>query len=449
MLSNIFALTALTAFYLFFFYSYYFSNKKYFIAGYIILFIFHDFIFINLGYHMDESIVIILKSWQEMLFLFLFLNFCLNLHAKGLKIQKSLFVTFLILLLLTAWGISVDLKYGANEFDIFVGWRRVMLTLFNSVLLYAVGVFDNVSLKEVHRILVVITVFIMAFGFYQYIQFESISLPSQANQDNDFYTRISPALKEFWFHEKFGTLHMLRSWPNYIRNDSPRITSIFVSPIILAEFLAVMALFSIITLLKGKPKLLQILLHLSFLSLVFVTMEMSHTRIGFAQILIGTAIALFIRREFKSQLYWVIIFIAVFSLMLILSVTGMGDDSAQGRLAQYRQVMHIFSSLGFGYAAEAASFYDSLYISVILVFGVGCLFYFYLHYHWTATFFRYRSYFGTHKGIDLEFRIIAAIICSFIFAFTFQYSLGSAAVTLLYLLLFLGISRQKKFHQKP
>jgi hypothetical protein len=434
-----------TVFYSIFFASYYASSKTYFIGCYILLTLFHDFIFINLGYHLtNESVIMVLKSWQEILLIFLLFNLIAHLVKHGFRLSKDLFYTFILLLILTGWGILVSFKGNEAPFVIFLGWRKLMLALTNTLLLYALGVFHKISFSFVYRILVVFTVVVLIYGFYQYKKFDRVALPSLTNRDKNFHERTDLVLKEFWFYEKFGTDHMLSSWPNYMRNDSPRITSIFVSPIILSEYLAMVSLFSTIILLKGRPRLSQLFFHFILLTCIFITMTLSHTRIGFIQVAVGTLISVIINRRITSRLYWPVVFIAIGSLFFLISVSGFGDDSARGRLVQHKEMIKLFSPSGFGFSATETHTFDSLYISVILLFGIFSIFYFYIHFYWTLTFFKYRTYIGINRQLDLEYKIITAIICSFVFAFAFQYSIGSGTTTILYLLLFLGIERQKQ-----
>jgi hypothetical protein len=424
--------------------SYYRASKTYFVACYLLLAIFHDYIFINLEYEASESIILIVKSWQEMLFLFLCVNMLARVFTR-FKVSSHFLITGLFILILTGWGVFVSILEKDTVFEIFLGWRKFMLTLFNSILLYELGVFDKVSFRSVYRLLVVATLVIMAYGFYQLKKFDAIGLPEMAARGTDFYARVNIGLREFWFYEKFGDQHMLRSWPNYMRNDSPRITSVFVSPIVLAEYLALVALFSIITLVRGKPKVVQVIFHGLFLFLIFLTMETSQTRIGYIQVFVGTIVSLIIVRNVNPRFYLLLAFGSIAALFVAISFGNIADSSAQGRIPQYLELLTIFSLKGYGFGdEERVLFFDSLYISVILLFGVFSLLYFYIHYYWIRLFLKYYSRLGDDKELDLEYRIIVASLCSFIFAFAFQFSLGTAIISILYFLLFLGISRQNK-----
>jgi hypothetical protein len=426
--------------YLLFFWTFYFKSKRTFVFVYMFLVLFHDFIFINLAYIIENELVnLIIKSWQEYLFLFLVVNLILVRR----KVKKDVFYTLFAIAVLTLLGATGT--EGASGFDLFVGWRRYFLPFLNTLLLYSSNTFDDLNQASILRTLTVLTVIVFAYAIYQRIQFERVTIPSGIDREKGFYERRDVALQQFWFYEKFGKLHMWRSWPNYIRNDSPRLTSVFVSPIVFAEYLALIALLYISTILNGRShKTSTVLVALIFLILALVSMEMSHTRIGYFQIAIGLSILMLMRMRFRPWMYWAVIVVSIGFLLIALSLFDIGDASARGRLVQYSEMFSIFKPRGYGFHSPVVDLYDSLYISVILLFGVFVLLYFYLHLYWTRLLFNFRSIANKNPQAKGEFMIVVAILCSFIFAFAFQFSIGSAPVTALYLFLFWGVARQKK-----
>jgi hypothetical protein len=425
--------------YFLFFLTFYLKSKKIFVFIYIFLVLFHDFIFINLDYISHRELTnLIIKSWQEYLLLFLLAN----LFIGRKKLGKNVFYTLLAIGILTMVGAAGVLE-GASGFDLFVGWRKYFLPLLNTLLLFALNIFDDLTQAYILRTLTLLSILVFSYALHQRARFERVSIPSGIDREKGFYERRDVALKEFWFYEKFGKLHMWRSWPNYMRNDSPRLTSVFVSPIIFSEYLALVALLYISTILDRRSHTRStVLIAVIFLVVALVAMEMSHTRIGYFQIAIGLAILLFMRMRFRPWIYWFVVLVSIAFLLIVLSVFDIGDASARGRLVQYREMFSLFKPQGYGFHSPVVDLYDSLYISVILLFGVFVLLYFYVHLYWTRLLFNSRLIANSNPQWKGEFMIVVASVCSFIFAFAFQFSIGSAPVALLYLFLFWGVARQ-------
>ncbi len=442
MIFNGIALLGSGLFYLLFFLSYYSASKKYFVTIYLFLSIFHDFLFINLEYYVNPQLVLIVKSWQELLALFLLFNSFLHFNFN--KLNKRYAITLLIILVLSLWGVFVGLSNGVSYYEIFVGWRKYILIFLNSFMLYSFGIFHEVTFRYYRKVLILFTLLIIGYGFYQYRLFADSDLDIKFLSE-EFYKEAPELLGKFWFYDKFGWDHMLGSWPNYVRDGSPRLTSVFVSPIILSEYLSILFLIALITFFKGKISSIKKILYMIFLIFVFIMMILSHTRIGFVQVALGLVIAYSLTRKVASNIYWVSVFGMIGFLMFLLIYFKIGDESAQGRLPQYVQMFTQFTISGKGYGSyESTIFFDSLYISVVFLFGLGSLFYFYLYYYWIDFFLKGKSQLeDTNSDIQLELRIVSGILCSYIFAFAFQFSIGSSPFILLNFLLFAGISHQK------
>jgi hypothetical protein len=447
MILNFFSILAFLTFYLFFFLSFYFQSKRYFIAIYLILSVFHDFIFINAGYHLTAITMMIIKSWQEILSLFLITNLTIRFVRSGYKMNREFLLSYLIILILTMSGIVGGILTGTETYEIFLGWRKYILVLLNSILLHNLNAFKGLSFRFIYQTLIIITVIVIAYALYQESLFREFQLEGLNFSSPDFYKEAPQVLSKFWFYDRFDSQFMLGSWPNYIRDGSPRITSIFVGPIILSQFLAIVSSFSLILLIRQPFNNQKVILKICFLLFIFLGMWKSHTRIGFLQVLIGIGVStLLLKKKVSPSIYWTVTFCLVAALFLLLSLFDIGDESAQGRLPQYQVMIQLISILGLGFGSPLTISYDSWYISIILLFGGFSFFYLYLNFYWIKKLFRHHSYLGLNKNFDQEFEIIFSIVCSFIFAFAFQASMASAVTTVVYLLLFMHLSHQKASH---
>jgi hypothetical protein len=248
-------------------------------------------------------------------------------------------------------------------------------------------------------------------------------------------------LSNFWFFDKFGALHMLQSWPNYVREGTVRVTSLFVSPIVLAEFLVipmiiVMAKILYATRISDKTRGLVMLISMLYVS------YMTSTRIGILLALISlTIFFLLTKAKLSAGILWLFIVGILFSTFFSLIILNVGDDSAQGRLTQYIEMVNIFSMKGYGFGSPQTDVYfDSMYISVLMLFGAAAFIYFLLHLLIVQTIYSTLRFI-----VDINERILSitaiTLALSFSFAFAFHYSIGSGTISLLYFILFLAFSK--------
>lgn len=442
---KIIVISAAVIFYTFFLSSFYFRSKGTFIALYLLLTIFHDFLFIHLELTTSLGLILPIKSWQELLLIFLLTNYILRIGLRQGKLNRREALTFFVIFFLTAWGVLAALGGGVKFFEVYTGWRKYMLVFVNTFLLFAVGALDEVSFRLIKRVLFLATFLIIVYAFYQRTLFEGLDM-SFGFGTKGFYDFGPDVLKHFWFYDRFGDDHMLAGWPNYIRGGQPRITSIFVSPIILSEFLSIVATIIVIAQIKERQAIASRIAGLIFLFFVLYTMNMSHTRIGFIQIALGTFIGILLGRKTSTGIYWTLVIGAIGFLLFLLTAFGIGDDSAQGRLPQYVHMIQAFNWRGLGFGSpESSTYYDSLIISITFLFGAAVPIYAYMYLLWIGPLIQNKNIL---KGVPAvgqsEFRAIVGVLYAFIFAFAFQFSIGSAGFTVLNLLLFSGLAHTKR-----
>ncbi len=425
-------------FYCFWLFSFTFQSKKYFFFVLLFLTVFHDFIFINIGYIASESVTYVVKSWQEYLTLFL-VFIALSKVKNGIKTKT--FFLFIAVLLLTFWGVIVGIYERTSLFEVYVGWRSYILPILIGLLLLVCNSFNGLDLKYFYNLIVFIALIIVFGALYQKLLFIKYDFYDVNPSNKNFLKGREIILSNFWFFDKFGALHMLQSWPNYVREGTVRVTSLFVSPIVLAEFLVipmiiVMAKILYATRISDKTRGLVMLISMLYVS------YMTSTRIGILLALISlTIFFLLTKAKLSAGILWLFIVGILFSTFFSLIILNVGDDSAQGRLTQYIEMVNIFSMKGYGFGSPQTDVYfDSMYISVLMLFGAAAFIYFLLHLLIVQTIYSTLRFIVDINGRILSITAITLAL-SFSFAFAFHYSIGSGTISLLYFILFLAFSK--------
>jgi hypothetical protein len=419
--------------------TYHLKRKNAFFSIFLILTVFHDYIFIHVGYVTTETVAYLIKSWQEYLFIYLLL---ILLMKSWRSVKKSTLTISLSILILTVWGIFVGVIRHHAPLEIYLGWRAYILPFALCLLLYLNDAFKGFEIKSFWKMVICLGLVSLVGGLCQWILFSKHDL-SITMQSPNFLEQGQKILKDFWFFDKFGALHMLRSWPNFVRNNSLRVTSFFVSPIAFAEFLAIptiLLLAKMVYLEKGFSKMNDLLI----LILLLAGSYFSNARIGILVLMLSFIVLLLLASgKFRSDILWTMVSGVVLFTICALGLFGVGGESAQGRLRQYREMIDNVSFRGYGFGSEfATAYYDSLYISVILLFGLASILYFYVHLYVVQRIYRPAKKGEVRNWEGLLSLSATTIALSFSFAFVFQYSLTSSTTLLIYFIFFLTLSKK-------
>ncbi|MEI6947307.1 hypothetical protein V9K67_08940 [Paraflavisolibacter sp. H34] len=422
--------------YVYFFLSFFYREKAVFFFFLICFIAFYDIVFISISPYVSPIVLNIIKSWQE--YLFLFLLFLLMMPGKNKSFYLNKFDrTFLFsFILLTAVGSVGGMMNGTPAGQVFLGWRMYLLPFLWSFLLYKTSIFNRISSRFVINLLISVTVFIVLFAIYQQLTF-----------DND--------LKRLWFYDYINRLNPIEDHEfDFIRDGQLRVTSIFVSPLIYASFLSFSMLMLIFRIFIKREPLIGKVVPAMLLVLLGYGQVLSRTRIGFIILLVGLCCSFLVYfRPSSKFLFSFFVPIAFLSVTFISLIFGVTDDlSALGRLIQYSSLPSNFVPMGMGFGAEMTNVYfDSFYISVILLFGIFVPLYlrFYLvplrKMNEHARYLRYEERDSSNR---ILYYSCYGFFFSFLYTFGFHFTIGSATVQLFYLLLFFFVSRFEKLAEK-
>lgn len=420
-------------FYAIFFYSFHLNNKTPFFITCLVLIIFHDYIFINVSFHATQTVNFVLKAWQEYLFIYLLLLTLIN--KRNISVQ--VFYIFVISILLSIFGIGVSLIRSQEVTDTILSWRSYLLPILMPCLIYINRGFHNVSVKSFSVFMVVVLLILVGYAKYQTILFENIGGAKLMFSNKDFRNDAIIVFSEsLWFYDFFGTDHIVPRWYNLVREGKLRATSVFVSPIIFAQFLSIISAFLLSYYVKMIRKQRLLVLVLFLISVYGILL--SQVRAGLI-FLILSFFFIFILRKFR-QFYFLLYFVPIFLVVitfLSLILFQVGDSSSLGRLTQYKELFSNLSIIGYGLGdPKSIVNYDSLIISSITAFGVLGIFYFKLHTILIKKIY-FIEKFNTHISSS-NFIGLALLGCfsGFIYFIFFHYTIGSTPLRFVYFICF-------------
>tara|TARA_R110000868_G_scaffold82956_10_gene234163 strand:+ start:63613 stop:64773 length:1161 start_codon:yes stop_codon:yes gene_type:complete len=371
----------------------------------------------------------LLKAWQE--YLFLFLIFILLVKKGGFN--KKIFSLLLLLLFLSFYGIINSIINGYGIQDSILGWRMYLLPILLPCLVYLNGGFKNIDTNFFYKYLQGLLFLLILYALYQNVIFNYydgqyvIFTAENFRQKGEYVLR-----KSLWFYDFFGSDHMLPSWFNLVRNGKIRATSIFVSPIIFAQFLGVLGTIFMAKFVYSKNRISTSLMIIITLYGIYLT-QVRAVLIFY----IITFVIIYFDKKIKHNNYLilglplVLVVITFFSLIFF----KVGDASTVGRLDQYEELLREFKIMGFGFGSDKSIIaYDSLIISVLFGLGIFSLLYFKLHLivldkirQLNLTVVNNKTYLGV--GLISCFSAYTYIVF-------FHFSLGSTPIKFIYLLTF-------------
>ncbi|WP_123803432.1 hypothetical protein [Flavivirga aquatica] len=253
----------------------------------------------------------------------------------------------------------------------------------------------------------------------------------------DFRANARRAMSgSLWFYDFFGDDHLIPRWFNMIRDNKLRATSIFVSPIIFAQFLGVLGSIFLAYYHRGIKKRKYLILIIVLIALYGVLL--SQVRAGFVYFAI-TFLAIYVFKKFKQNYILLVlvpltfVFITFFGLIFF----KLGDSSSVGRLNQYVDLINNFKIFGYGLGARRAIvYYDSLIISTMMAFGVFSFLYFKVHFTLLKSIFKIEK--SQVRGDSINFLGLGLLgsFSAFIYFIFFHYSIGSTPLRFLYFVAF-------------
>ena len=422
--------------YCYFFLSFFLQKKTIFVLLLLALITFYDFTFINIASFVTPAVLYLVKSWQEYLLLFLCLYLIATARKRPLEFNRFDKWFMLSTLSLTVIGFIAGLVNNIPVMQIFLGWRMYLMPLLWSFILYKTGIFRQVTSRVLIHFFVFVSIVIVLFAIYQNLTFN----------DN---------LRNLWFYEYIDKLNPIEDHPfDFIRDEQLRVTGIFVSPLIYSSFLSYCMLILIYYVLFRKTVWLKKITAMGILALLVYGQLLSRTRIGFIILIVGLCCSFLVYlRPFSKYALSILIPLMFLAATMISLVFGITEDlSALGRLVQYATLPSNFSILGMGFGAEMTNvFFDSFYISVIVLFGAFVPLYLNLYYFLLKAVNRqavHMKYVEGNPSNKILFYSSYGFFFSFIYTFGFHFSIGSATIQIFYLMLFYFISKFESVETK-
>ncbi len=377
----------------------------------------YDWVFIHASYLLPRTFVGFLKPYFE--YLTAFLAFMVLRRSPGLTIFNTQARQFLLLLFPALIVILLnDLTPGRRLPDLLQSLRLFLLPILFLFLLFRYGAFRAVRPAFVVNSLIWVSVLVALAGSIQKLGYKG-------------------DVRDLWFFDYFKTWFphpVLAGKANYVRNDSLRVTGIFVSPItqtialgIGVVLLAARQIFEPMTLRKRAWGLFLMV------ALVYGQWQTS-TRVGLIMDALGIAVLLGSRLlpRLRGWLYLIPV-AAVGATFASLLSGGVKEESALGRLVQFADLPQFFRVRGLGFSHPmVATYFDSYLITLVLLFG-GLIIFPFLFF-WKIN----RPVVQLLKACPRSVLLNAtlALCSSFLYLFTFQFIAGSWPYRVYFLLLF-------------
>ncbi|MEM5353827.1 hypothetical protein VOI32_37645 [Paraburkholderia caribensis] len=330
----------------------------------------NDLIFVQLNDVLGPTLLVVAKAWKETFIAGLLLfNLMRTDPSHPFSVTTITRRIIVVVLILSATGFGVGLMRSGLS-DGIQQWRRYFVPILLAVLLASSGLPQRVNPRTLIRLLLSIACIMATYAIYEYVTF------------NGDFTQL-------WYYnfvaqakESISTdAHLLQY--QFMRGDQLRASGFFISAIEYSLFNALALTYAIISVYTARNFSTRIIFML--VSLLLIGGEIvANVRIGwvvFALALISVCQIHFVRIKSFSKLAVAPILILALSFLLIIVGKSDLDASSVGRLAQYAAVPSTFQIQGYGLGAitnNGATYKDSWYISVLMVFGVASIGYVWL-----------------------------------------------------------------------
>lgn len=396
-----------------------------FLAVYLYSIFSYDFVFINASYHLPERVLTFTKPYQEYLFAYFLIRYLAVLYRD--KVINGIDRGILYLLVLPSLiTLIADIAINRHPVQSFMGMRLYLLPVLLSYCLYRAGFLEKIRLKHVIGIVLTLSILSGIYGHFQRLHFDG-------------------NVQSLWFHRffnRYSTNPVDYGWANYLRNNRLRLTSIYVSPITMSLMMAIPVLFAGTELLQRGRRLdwsrRGVLLAIFAFCLCY--QWLTQTRIGLITDVIGACTILLFRVRRDTFFRTLLIPVGLVALTFVTLFMNFGDDSALGRLDQYRLFFELYTLKGLGFSDPLVQTnFDAFFMSVALLYG--CLAFFPLSLIGIAN---YQLYKAAKSIPDSAFLVaVYGFSLALLYGFTFQYIAGSATYKIYLLFIFIALSYVK------
>lgn len=404
-------ISIIVAFVLFLFLFISIRNKdcKQFTSIFILLLLLYDWIFICIGYALPSQIVLILKSFSEILIM-LFLLLLLARTGRYVVVEK---IDVLIAVFCGIPFITSILSGGGFSSLALSGYKDFFFVYIISYLLL-----KSRYLVVDYRVLDIITIIVSTGAILQTFFFNG-------------------NLETLWFYNSFDNLPenpVDVGYYNYLKDDALRATSCFVTPIDLSITSAMLIIYHVSQVFANKEKSAGQLMLAIY---AFVGLWISQTRVGLVIVAIGICTLILLKIKKNKISLWILYLIPLsfIALTFLMMVVGKIDDySALGRMVQYANFINDFSLMGGGIGDYDAIFkYDSFLLCSFKMMGIFAILYFILYFRLFNTVVSCLNNCGS-KVLYLPF--VVATSTAMMYAFVFQHLAGSIALILVTIFMF-------------
>lgn len=380
----------------------------------IILLLLYDWIFIHMFYLLPNIIVWSLKSFGELLIVVsTYLSCRRTLNSSNFRTINVAFIYFIGIPFIYSFLLSKSLSnYTINGYKDF---------FFPYILFFLL--FKCKYLNFNYNILNYVSVIVPTGAIIQFMLYDG-------------------QLTSFWFYDYFNCFEdnpIETGYYNYLKENSLRATSCFVTPIDLSLISGVLIIYHFTYFMVKSP---QRVIHFCLLLYSFIGLYLSQTRVGFAVVIIGV-LTLFDTKKGIVSLKRICFIPIIFIILTFVFITNgsLNDDSSLGRVIQYKTFINEFSIWGSGISDYDAIFkYDSYILSSFKMMGGAAFLYFMMYF--TLLKLSVKLFNSTSKTRHAYFVIASAN--SLIYTFAIQHLAGSCVLTLIIFLMFNYIYNPEK-----
>ncbi len=391
-----------------------------------LLILFHDILFVTVKGTVPEILYYAIKSWQEILTVFGLVLFVRSGKKPG-------WIGW-VLIGLILYGLLRGITLQTKAFEMFKGFRMYLLFFTGLILFYQTSYFNKINIKLVFTIFIAFTTASALYSFW----IDAIFVKD---------------LRVLWFYDFVNQINPIElARYNYIRDGGLRACGLLISPLIQSILLGFSSLVLSLFILK-RPKAEKKLWIIVLLGIQIAGLYLCRTRIGWFVLGGGLLLALLHFYHHRLTLYQAFLFpVCLIVMTLFILIFGFTNDpSALGRIPQY---IHLFSDfnwfgLGFGHPSTL-TYFDSMYISAGLTFGITGLLYMSIPVMACALLHAERKkYQDVNQPESLFFAAAYGFSFILLYVFAFQFTLGSPTVLMFYFLVYAFLLNNKVEVQSP
>lgn len=385
-----------------------------------LLILFHDILFVTVKGTLPEVLYYAIKSWQELLTLFALVLFVRSGKKPG-------WIGW-VLIGLVLYGFLRGITLQTKAFEMFKGFRMYLLFFTGLILLYQTSYFKKINVKLVFTIFIAFSTASALYSFW----IDAIFVKD---------------LRVLWFYDFVNQINPIElARYNYIRNGGLRACGLLISPLIQSILLGFSSLVLSVFLLK-RPKTKETTWLAVLLVIQLAGLYLCRTRIGWFVLGGGLLLALVHFYHHRLTLFQAFLFpVALIAMTLSILIFGFTKDpSALGRIPQYIRLFSDFNWFGLGFGHPSTlTYFDSMYISAGLTFGIAGLLYISIPVLACALLHAERKkYQDSSQPESLFFAAAYGFSFILLYVFAFQFTLGSPTVLMFYFLVYAFLMNNK------